>query len=210
VALFPTTLGAEARQDFYLSLKTYSHQLQYPVIHLRDDMSLSEWRFLCSIGGVVFTLHSTPRALDFVRRHPYYARRIFVENGAELDEIYFEMLARCAGATIDLAHLGDFGFLQQRQGYDRLIEMLPSINVGITHISAVWAEKHEAPCGAGGVHWCYEEHFVRAFPEDLEYLHRPEILDVVRRCRYNCIELDDTIGRQLAFIQHIKRNILGQ
>ncbi|MDD3086807.1 MAG: hypothetical protein PHH45_02640, partial [Patescibacteria group bacterium] len=88
---------------------------------------------------------------------------------------------------------------------------LPKLRVGMTHVGAVCDEIHETPTADGtGVEWAYEEHFVSKFPEELEYLRRPEILAVIRRCRYNCVELNDSIGRQLAFIRHIEQNIIGQ
>jgi hypothetical protein len=212
VALFPTTLGEiEEREEFYRWLEERHHWLTCPAVHLRDDMERWEYEELLAFGAAVFNLHATSRALRFLEENPDIAETIFVENGYSLDEIYFEMLDLCGGACVDLAHLEDFGFRQHNDGYSRLIEELPEIEVGMTHIAAVWDEPHETPCGNGvGTEIAYEEHFVRDYPKDLEYLRRPEIAAVAKRCRYNCVELNNSIGEQLTFIEHIEQNIIGQ
>jgi hypothetical protein len=211
VALFPTTLGPSERTELYDFLDQTKGDLSVVAVHLRDDMEHWEYREFQRLGARVFNLHATPRALEFVQNNPVIAKTIFVENGYSLDEIYWQMLEICGGACIDLAHLEDFGFRQGNAGYDRLIAELPNINIGMTHIAAVRAELHETPCGNGvGTELTYEEHFVEIFPDELEYLWRPEILVVVRRCPCNCIELGNPIDQQLDFIRHIEDNILGQ
>jgi len=211
VSLFPTTLGPDERNELYDVLDQIRGDVAVVAVHLRDDMERWEYDVFQLFGAEVFNLHATPRALEFIESQPEIAKTIFVENGFSLDEIYFEMLDLCGGVCIDLAHLEDFGFRQQNAGYEQLIKLLPKLRVGMTHIAAVRAELHETPCGNGiGTEMTYEEHFVEKFPEELEYLRRPEILAVIRRCRYNCVELNDSIGRQLAFIRHIKQNIIGQ
>jgi hypothetical protein len=171
-------------------------------------MELWEYEEFLALGGRVFNLHATPRALRFVQDNPDIAGTIFVENGYYIDETYWQMLRICGGACVDLAHLEDFGFLQRNAGYDRLIEELPEIEVGMTHIAAVRDEPHQTPCGNGvGTELTYEDHFVGEFPGELKYLRRPEILAVVRRCRWNCIELNNPINDQMIYVEYIKNII---
>lgn len=211
VALFPTTLGPDDRTELYDVLDQVRGDVAVVAVHLRDDMERWEYDVFQLLGAKVFNLHATPRALEFIESQPEIAKTIFVENGYCLDEIYFQMADLCGGVCVDVGHLESFGFRQENDNYDQLIKLLPKLRVGMTHVGAVCDEIHETPTADGtGVEWAYEEHFVEKFPEELEYLRRPEILAVIRRCCYNCVELNDSIGRQLAFIRHIEQNIIGQ
>lgn len=138
IALFPTCLDIEQRQELYgMMEKTKLENI--PHVHLREqDMDRRELDYLIKrFKTQVFNIHAGKRTMDFLEKNKKYRDRIYVENTHSIDDDFSEALKYCAGVCFDLSHWESYGFIKKEESYKILPDLLKKHKIGINHISAV-------------------------------------------------------------------------
>jgi len=203
VALFPTVLGAGERKEYFEKLSK-SKLKSAPHIHIRDDMKIEELKYIHDqYGTKLFNIHATDDGNDFIEKYgEKYKRQLFVENSGELDDNFYQALASSSGLCLDFSHYYDYWYIQKRRDYEKLNSLLPSLNIGCCHISAITKEKMFVDYG-GKDKWHYNRHTFSKLSE-FDYLKElkeflPDIIS---------LELENDLDEQLAVKKYIEKNII--
>jgi len=142
VALFPTCLSRQQRQEMYdLIEKTGLKEI--PFVHLRSDFDEEEIGWLKEkYKTQVFNTHSE-RLYPLKHSWDKYKKEcIYLENthlGLPSDE-----LNEYAGICLDFSHLENDRLLFPER-YNQTLEMIKNFKVGCAHLSAIRKEQHPDP-----------------------------------------------------------------
>jgi len=139
IALFPTCLEYEQRQELYLALEK-TNLKRIPHVHLRNDFEVAEIEYLTNrFDTEIFNGH-IGLLKDINEKLVAYKNLIFIENSnlvlnKELfNKVEFDKIG-VAGLCLDLAHLErDRQFSQKI--YAQTILMAREYKIGCNHISA--------------------------------------------------------------------------
>lgn len=202
LALFPTFLKMDERKELY-SLLEKTRVKKIPHVHLRDDME--EWEldlFYEKYGSKLFNIHPNLAGLNFTKNSKY-KEIIFVENLFKLDDIYFEILNKCAGLCIDFSHWEDQGRILKHEGYEKMEGFIEKYKVGCCHISAVNEELNEiVDYQTGHKISSGDNHMMSDFSE-LDYVKKyVEYLP-----EYVSIELENSFEKQLEVKEYLEKII---
>lgn len=204
VALFPTYLRPDERRELYYKLEQTKLQ-SIPHVHLRDDMEKWELElFWDRYGTRLFNVHARVTDEKFINEVAAdYKKNIFIENGAVLDERFFELAKKCGGFCFDVSHYHDFAEIQGDGGYRKLLDHFKKGSVGCCHISAV-AKKSGAffDLISGRSLKGYSFHLLRQ-SQEIDYVEKyvdylPEIIS---------IELENSFEEQLEIVERLKEII---
>jgi len=204
IALFPTCLKYEERQELYKLLeKTKLDSI--PHVHLRaEDMDTIELDYLVEkFRTEVFNIHARPGTVDFLKQNEKYKNQIFIEN-LSTDDNFLEALEYCGGICLDLSHWENFGFMEKRRWYAELPALLRKYKIGCNHISAIKAEKeHHYDELSQQDFYNYDSHNLTDLTE-LDYVkkYKDYLADIIS------IELEDTLKRQLEVKKYLEEIIL--
>ncbi len=135
VAIFPTCLNKEQRQEMY-GLLEKTKLKEIPFVHIRSDMSVDELDYLQQkFKTKVFNIHTT-RQYPLTYDLSQYKKFLFVENTWPWDE---NEIKNYAGVCLDFSHLQDAQLLRSSD-YENNLEILKKYPVGCNHISAIGKE----------------------------------------------------------------------
>lgn len=135
-ALFPTYLDMEQRKIFYELLEK-SKLKRAPHVHLRHDCESWEVEyFIKRYETKVFNIHARIECLEFLNKYPQYRNIIYVENTLDIDVMFLEVLNKCAGICLDVAHWEQHANLYSRSSYNNFSAIIKKHKIGINHISA--------------------------------------------------------------------------
>lgn len=212
IALFPTCLEKEQRQELYGLLEN-SPLKKIPHVHLRNDMDVFELDYLVQRWGTeVFNIH-TKKSYPFLHDLSKYAAKIFVEN----HEIVFDGkkylsgdylpskkdLQKWAGLCLDVAHREDFLLKQEivaKKAEDKIIKLLEKFKIGCCHISAIQNKPQKDMAKKGA--WQFSYHTMNELQE-LDYVKKyvdilPDIIS---------IELENSFKKQLEAKKYLEKII---
>lgn len=186
IALFPTVLGKEKREELYRLLGR-SNIKSIPFVHLRSDMEFGELDYFTeNYGTKAFCIHTErefPFSYDYSKSK--YNNSIFIEN------VYFSFdeaeLKRFGGICLDISHLENDRRLN-REIFDSNAGILSRCAIGCNHISAVSEstyidETGRKRCSPHRLSNFSELDYLKNYP--LEYFSP-----------YIAIELEDSLKRQ--------------
>lgn len=138
IALFPTCLDMEQRQELYGMLEKTGLE-KIPYVHLREeDFAINELEYLMDKYGVeVFSAHASALGQKFIEKNHELRKKIFVENINVIAENFEYMAKQGGGLCLDLAHWEDYGNIQKVKGYEILPGLVKKYKIGLNHISAI-------------------------------------------------------------------------
>ena len=202
LALFPTFLKLDERKELYALLEKTKLK-NIPHVHLRDDME--EWEldlFYNKYNSRLFNIHPNLAGLNFIENSKY-KEIIFVENLFKLDDIYFEILNKCAGLCIDFSHWEDQGKIIKHEGYEKMEKLCEEYKVGCCHISAVSEKTHEIVDYQTGKKYFFRDSHTMSDFSELNYVKKyvqyfPE---------YVSIELENSFEKQLEVKEYLEKII---
>ena len=198
VALFPTCLNPQERQELYSLLKKTDVK-RVPFVHLKtEDMPLAELDYLKKNFNVqVFNTH-TQKEYAFCEDYQKYHHIIYIENTyAPLDE---EEIKEFGGICLDFSHLEN-DRLQEPEKYKHNVKIIEKYLPGCCHISAVKKElKRDSDS-----QFKFSSHHLSNLSE-LDYLKNYPLKYFAP---YISIELENTIEEQLEGIKYIKKILQG-
>ncbi len=204
IALFPTCLEYEQRQELYRLLEN-TELTDIPHVHLREqDFASDELDYLTGrFKTQVFNVHPRKSVIDFIKQNEKYQDRIYVENQV-MDDDFIEVLKHCAGVCIDLSHWESFGFLRKKKGYEILPELLKNYKIGCNHIAAVKSQLvHYHDKFYNKDFYDYSSHYLTELKE-LDYVkkYKNYLADIIS------IELENPFKRQLDVKKYLEEIIL--
>lgn len=134
IALFPTVLEKEERQEMYKLLENSSIR-NIPHVHLRQGMDLAEVEYLINkFGSKIFNIHSAISSLPSQDDYKYLKKNIYIEN---TDVIPIEKeLEEYGGLCIDFAHWEAANSIF-KDAYNNFEDLIKKYKIGCCHISAV-------------------------------------------------------------------------
>lgn len=203
IALFPTCLDIEQRQELYdLLEKTRLENI--PHVHLRLDIESWELDYLTQrFKTRVFNVHPRKEAIAFIRRNKKYQDKIFVEN-LLMDDDFLEVLDNCGGICLDLAHWEDYGFMKKGKPYEILPGLLKKHKIGVNHLSAVKKEiTHYRDNFTNQDFYNYSDHNLTELVEvDYVKKYKDYLADIIS------LELENPLKRQLEVKNYLEKIIL--
>lgn len=143
IALFPTCLNSQKRQEIY-GLLEKSKVKSIPHVHLRnEDMGRAEIEYLRDrFDSTLFNIHATPSALDYLDLSKDIAGiGIYIENSGMIPDYFEKLVKASSGICFDFAHCEDHYYIGKEKEYRPFVEMIDKYNIGCCHISAVGREK---------------------------------------------------------------------
>lgn len=193
IALFPTVLPRQERQELYRELSDIPG-LRVPHVHLRTDCDEVEIRFLEEqFGTEVFNIHPRKTVHAFGPIPQSHAGRIFVENTQEVPED--QELTLCGGICIDYSHLES----ARRMGWSDYVvtveAQLRRFPIGCCHIAAI--REGEPNSWNGGP----DHHKFRQL-SDFDYLSK---YSWALPARWLSLELENTLPEQLEAADYVRR-----
>ena len=139
VALFPTFLKLQERQELYELLKKSTIK-SIPHVHLRSDMETWELDlFIKKYGTQVFNVHPLKSKYNFdYEKLSRYKDMIYLENQEHIPTD--NEIKMFAGYCIDFTHwASDFikGSITRKKSYRNFEEKIRKFGVGVGHVSAI-------------------------------------------------------------------------
>lgn len=135
IALFPTSINFENRQELYKLLEN-SPVKNIPHVHLRTDMDMDELDYLTEkFHTQVFNIHPRKDIHPFTKNYGRHVPNIYVENADMAPEM--EELEKCGGICIDFSHWQDVILRKDQEHVSRMQEAVKKFKIGCSHISAV-------------------------------------------------------------------------
>jgi len=132
VAIFPTCLNKEQRQEMY-NLLEKTQLKEIPFVHLRSDMPPEELEYLIKkFNTQVFNTHSE-KQYPLVCNLEKYRQQLFIENTFLWDE---QEVKNNAGLCLDFSHLESDRLLDQKK-YGQRLAVIKKYKIGCNHIAAV-------------------------------------------------------------------------
>jgi len=138
IALFPTCLDFNARQELYQRLE-HTGLEKIPHVHLREqDSTYDEVKYLVEkFDTRVFNIHPVERTLIFIEKLKNFKNNLFIENNNLMPENFEEMVKQCGGLCLDLSHLEEYVYLKKIESHQILLELIKKYKIGINHISGI-------------------------------------------------------------------------
>lgn len=203
IALFPTVLKFEERQELYKLLENTGLE-KIPHVHLRDDMKVKELDYFAKrFKTEVFNIHPTKKCIDLLDRSGAYRNEIFVENMHVTIPEFNEALEKCAGACLDVSHWEDALRLRDVEAVEEYRKAFENNRIGCCHISAIGEESHWSIDYTGKKEVrVYDKHFLDNLAE-LDYVKKylkylPNIIS---------IELENPFEEQLKAKEYLEKII---
>ena len=200
VAVFPTTLEKEEREELYDFL-VHSKIKKIPFVHLRSDMSLEEIEFFIKkYNTQIFNIHSE-KSYPIPNQWMEYANIIAIENTYEcyLNE---EEIKKFGGVCVDFAHLENERMTDLNKFYKNC-ETINKVSVRCNHISAI---KKTFKIKEDGDRLRYDSHFFEDFSE-FDYLKKYSIDFFSNYC---ALELENRLSEQLKAKEYILKILQGR
>ncbi|MCK9393670.1 MAG: hypothetical protein WCX30_03515 [Candidatus Paceibacterota bacterium] len=190
VAVFPTCLDKNQRGELYVALEKSCIE-KIPFVHLRSDMDVSEIEFFIKkFNTVIFNCHAS-RINPQNPSWKQYKEIICVENHGGFVE---DELAQFGGICLDFTHMED-EIITGRTTQEEYQSILNKFPIKCNHISAIKSkfmiEDHDISFGSHLLEDLSELDYLKKYP--LSYFSN-----------YCAIELENSLGRQLEVIEHIK------
>lgn len=199
VAIFPTCLNKEQRQEMY-SLLEETGLKEIPFVHLRSDMSVEELDYLVKkFKTKVFNIHSE-KQYPLAHNLEKYRKQLFIENTILWNE---QEIKKFAGVCLDFSHLHDDELLCPEK-YQINFGLLGKYKIGCNHIAAISkVSLTETEDGkANLLH--YSKHLFQDLSE-FDYLKNYPKEFFSQFC---AIEIENSLAEQLKAIDYIT-NILS-
>jgi hypothetical protein len=142
VALFPTCLEPDERQELYSLLEKTGLE-RIPHVHLRgEDTSDDELEYLFErYKTQVFNIHPTIEAYEFLARSTKFQKIIYIENlyhGVCIEQFSEEMFQKykVSGVCLDTAHLRSEKLLFP-ENYKKHVKLIEKYPIRCNHISGI-------------------------------------------------------------------------
>lgn len=201
VAIFPTCLNREQRQEMY-SLLEKTHIKEIPFVHLRSDMFLEELDYLVEKFKVqVFNIHTErqwPLQFDLSK----YKRVIFIENARF--PLQYQEIEKFGGICLDFSHLENEQLLFPEK-YKEETELLLKHKIGCNHIAAIskvplTETEEEGPFNPYKHKYIHHDKHIFENLGEFDYLknYPKEFFS-----NYCAIEIENSLKEQLAAIEYI-------
>lgn len=203
IALFPTVLEKNERQELYKTLEETDLK-SIPHVHARHDFTDAEFKYLQERWSTkLFNVHFDYFDFETLKASAFKSQ-IYIENTGILDERFENFLEESAGVCLDFSHYFDYWILQKRPDYKICDSLLKKFQIGCCHISAISDKKKLADYGENDK-WHYSRHTYNDLTE-FDYLKTmkqflPEIIS---------LELENSLTEQLEVKEYIENNILGE
>lgn len=202
VAIFPTCLDKEQRQEMYNLLeKTQIEEI--PFVHLRSDMPAQELDYLAErFKAQIFNIHTErqwPLQFDLSK----YQKRIFVEYSFR--ELQEAEVSRFGGICLDFSHIENDRLLHTEE-YQRNLSLLNKYQIGCNHIAAISKEliiEREDGSVSSHEHSHYDEHTFKDLSE-FDYLKNYPKEWFSNFC---AIEVENSLADQLKVIDYIVKTL---
>ena len=192
VAVFPTCLDKEQRQEMYdLLEKTKIKEI--PFVHIRSDMALDELEyFVKRFKTQAFNTH-TEKQWPLQHDLSKFKEIIFIENaGFPLDA---EEIKSFAGICLDFSHLENDRIMSPER-FKAQEKLLYQHKIGCNHIAAILKEKQQTEDGEG---ISFDRHYFKSLDE-FDYLKKYPQEWFSQFC---AIELENSLAEQLKVIDYI-------
>jgi len=202
IALFPTFLKLPDRKKLYRLLEKTKIK-RIPHIHLREDMSSWELDYLIQrYNPQVFNLHDWKATAPFIKKNPKYVKKIFIENGRNVDGLFLELIKKCGGICLDVSHYHSYRAkkIESYKGFPKLLE---KYKIGCCHVSAVSPKILKV--------FCYLKkkkikEYCKYYLDDLNEVDY--VKEYVKYLpKYVSIELENSFSRQLEVKKHLEKLI---
>jgi hypothetical protein len=197
IALFPTCLKPNERQELYEGLEKTSLQF-IPHVHLRNDVTHQEIEYLIGTYKTKVLNHHSEKEFPILFDWSDYTDIIYIEN-SEIIPTAGE-LSNYAGLCLDFAHWEN-GRMREQDKYSGFSELANQFPIGCGHISAI----RPAPEGDNSPNpdsrqTGYDSHWLNDLSE-LDYLTKyqaylPSIIS---------IELENPLATQLEAIAYLNK-----
>ena len=205
IALFPTCLDPEQRQELYGMLEETKLK-RIPHVHIREqDFTSEEMKYLIErFQTEVFNFHAQINSQEFIDKNPEIKNKLFVENTEVIQNNFEDIVAQIGGLCLDLSHWEDHGYLRVVKGYEILAELVKKYKIGINHISAIKKELtvfHERLTGED--FYIFNSHNLSDLSE-LDYVkkYKNYLADIIS------LELENPLKRQLEVKKYLEEIIL--
>ena len=198
IALLPTCLSYEERQDLYKLLET-SGVVNIPYVHLRQDFFSEELDYLMErFKTKIFSCHANPEHLVLLDSLARYASLIYVENGDLRKDLFFNKDTftkhQAIGVCLDLAHYQNTKDTD-KPGYRRLLSVLADLPIGVNHISGYKHDIFNALIGKRE-----DSHWISSL-KDLEYL---KTVPLNYFSKYIVLEVENSLLEQQEIMKYLK------
>ncbi|MDO8524558.1 MAG: hypothetical protein Q7R99_02935 [bacterium] len=192
VAIFPTCLDKEQRQEMYgLLEKTQIEEI--PFVHLRSDMSLEELNYLVErFKAKVFNIH-TERQWPLKYDLSKYKQMIFMENAGY--DLQVQDIEKFSGICLDFSHLENARLLFTDR-FKAQENLLLLYEIGCNHIAAISKTKQATEDGA---YISFDKHIFKDLSE-FDYLKNYPKEFFSNFC---AIEVENSLAEQLKAIDYI-------
>jgi len=188
IALFPTMLGPNDRQELCRLLETTPLET-IPYVHLREDFTDTEMDyFISKYKTKVFSCHPSQSGYALLNRLPKYNSLIYVENPEDdKDFLSFNLgvLAQhqVTGLCLDLSHAASVA-KTNKKNYNSLVEIAKKLPIGMNHVSGVRSKTMFS-----FLHSAKSHHHIESLTE-FDYLK-----DLPKEffSKYICIELENSL-----------------
>ena len=142
IALFPTFLDAEKRQELY-SLLEKSSLGSIPHIHLRNnDHTAEEINYLIDrYGTKLFNIHPYQEAQKSFDLLSQMGLPAYIENIGSLEDDFETVVQKSAGLCVDFSHYHDHWAIEHEPTYRKFQDIIKKYEIGCGHISAIRSER---------------------------------------------------------------------
>lgn len=202
IALFPTCLNLDERKELYKLLEKTKLE-KIPHVHIREE-DTEDWELnylMERYKTQVFNAHPSKEIAGFINRYRSYRDKIYIENLVQLDDNFEELVKRCGGICLDLAHWESHGLREKDGGYEKFPDLLKRYKIGVNHLSAIKARKKEFYDPFVGKSFSrFDAHWLDDLSE-VDYVKKQQnyLADIVS------IELENSLKRQLEVKKYLEK-----
>ncbi len=193
IAIFPTCLNKEQRQEMYDLLEKTGLK-EIPFVHIKSDMVTEELDYLQNhFKTQAFNTH-TVRQYPFLHDLKSHYYHLFIENTWPWDE---QEVKNFAGLCLDFSHFHDAKLLRPND-YENNLNIIKKYPIGCNHISAMDKEVNFYD-GPNGKQPFYSNHFFTDLSQ-FDYLKNYPKEFFSNFC---AIEVENSLADQLKAIDYI-------
>lgn len=203
VALFPTSLNKEERQELYKLLEKTKLE-KIPHVHLRGDMEIEELKYLEDRFGVeVFNVHSENSYYAPKLDYKNYAKKVYSENIPKGLIPTENDLKKYAGICLDLTHWQSDILLRGEECEEnkKLKELALKYKIGCIHVGAIKPQPFIDRDRLANIdYYGYDSHILKDLSE-LDYVkkYKNYLADIIS------IELENTLKEQLEVKKYLEK-----
>lgn len=194
IALFPTAIGFEERQELYELLKETQVE-SIPFVHLRSDMSLEEVDYLFDLYGVKAANIHCRKYKPHEHDLSSYKSKIYIEN---CDEPISDEIVEWAGLCLDVSHQENKR-LTGNPLFTEVDELMKKYPIGAWHLNAIRRAAEVDHTRFAGVK--YDRHFYKDLGEFDYCVRFKDFLPTVAIA----LELENSIEEQLVAVEYVKQ-----